>query len=143
LLDPLVFARLVHFAATMSVAGVVFFFAFVALPAFRDAKIEGGGLARVHAQFAAISWIALALTLVSGAAWLIFQAAQIADLPPAQALSEGAAWTILSDTDFGHAWTIRLAFACLLALSLPRQRGPGVRKARPRLTAPRRPRSRR
>ncbi len=134
MLDPLVWARLVHFAATMSVMGAVFFTALVAVPAFRDAKLQGAGVARVHAQLAAIGWIALAVTLLSGAAWLLFQAAQIADLPPIQALREGAAWTILTDTDFGHAWTIRLTLACVLALSLPRLADTGAALAWPRLT---------
>jgi len=41
------------------------------------------------------------------------------DLPLAQALSEGAVSTVLSETDFGEAWTIRLVLAGLVAACLP------------------------
>jgi copper resistance protein D len=119
LLDPLIWARFIHFAATISVTGAILFFALVALPALREAKAAGGMLARTQWQIAAIAWIGLGMALVSGAAWLLLQAAQIADLPPVQAWSEGAAWTILSETDFGHVWTLRLALVGLLAVILP------------------------
>jgi putative copper resistance protein D len=69
-------------------------------------------------RLAAISWIGLAVTIISGAAWLFLQAAQMADVPLAEALSEGTAWTVLSETDFGQAWTLRLVIASLLAASL-------------------------
>jgi len=118
-LDPLIWTRAIHFAATMAVTGTIFFLGLVAEPAFREAKIAGSMLDGMRRRLSAISWIGLAVAVISGAAWLILQAAQMADLPLAQTLSEGAAWTVLSETDFGQAWTVRLVIAGLLAASLP------------------------
>lgn len=117
--DPLIWARLVHFAATMTVTGAIFFLGFVCEPAFREVKPGAGMLAGMRRRLAAISWIGLALALASGVAWLLLLSAQMVDLPLAQAWSEGAPATILSETDFGQAWTIRLVIAGLLAASMP------------------------
>jgi putative copper resistance protein D len=119
LLDPLIWTRAVHFTATIAVTGAIFFLGFVAEPAFREAKAADGMLCGLRRRLAAISWIGLAVTIVSGAAWLVLQAAQMADLPVTEALSEGTALTVLSETDFGQAWTVRLIIAGLLAASLP------------------------
>jgi copper resistance protein D len=119
LFDPLIWARLIHFTATIAVTGAVFFLALVAEPAFREAKVAGTILAGTRRRLAAISWIGLAVAILSGAAWLGLLAARMADLPYAEALSEGTVWTVLSDTDFGTAWTVRLVIAGLLAASLP------------------------
>jgi len=118
-LDPLIWTRAIHFAATIAATGAIFFLAFVAEPAFRKADAAGGMLAGMRAQLAAFSWIALVAAIVSGAAWLLLLAAQVADLPVAQATMEGMPWTVLTDTDFGKAWTVRLIIAGLLAASLP------------------------
>jgi putative copper resistance protein D len=119
LLDPLIWTRAIHFAATIAATGAIFFLAFVAEPAFRNAEAAGGLLGRMRAQLAAYSWIALVAAIVSGAAWLLLLSAQVADLPVAQAAMEGMPWTVLTDTDFGKAWTVRLVIAGLLAASLP------------------------
>src|SRR5215472_12359831 len=119
LLDPLIWTRAIHFAATIAATGAIFFLAFVAEPAFRKADAAGGMLAGMRAQLAAFSWIALVAAIVSGAAWLLLLSAQVADLPVAQAAIEGMPWTVLTDTDFGKAWTVRLIIAGLLAASLP------------------------
>jgi putative copper resistance protein D len=117
--DPLIWVRFTHFAATISVTGAVFFLGLVAEPAFREGKTAGGLLGRARRQFAAISWVGLAAAVISGAAWLVVLAAQIADLPFAEALLAGTPWTILTETDFGQAWTVRCLIAALLAASLP------------------------
>jgi putative copper resistance protein D len=68
--EPLVWVRAVHFAATISVAGVVLFVVLLAEPAFRKADDRGEVSARVRSALSAIEWISLALVVVSGAAWL-------------------------------------------------------------------------
>jgi copper resistance protein D len=119
LFDPLIWTRLIHFTATIAVTGAIFFLALVAEPAFREAKAANSMLAELRRRLAAISWIGLAVAILSGAAWLGLLAARMADLPYAEALSEGTVWTVLSDTDFGTAWTVRLVIAGLLTASLP------------------------
>jgi putative copper resistance protein D len=119
LLDPLIWTRAIHFAATIAAAGAIFFLGFVAEPAFRKAQAAGGMLAGLRAQLAAFNWVALVTAILSGAAWLLLQSARMADLPVAEAALAGMPWTVLAETDFGTAWTVRLLIAGLLAASLP------------------------
>ncbi len=116
--DPLLYARAIHFAATMLVAGLVLFVVFVAAPAWR-----GGGnsalAVNVRRRLAIIAWIGLALALISGAAWLVLTAAAMSDLPAAQVFSDGVLWTVLSQTTFGRDWLARFVVACALAATLP------------------------
>jgi putative copper resistance protein D len=117
--DPFIWVRAIHFAATILVSGVVLFSAFVAEPAFR--KADGGGqiAPRVRAQLAWLAWTGLIVGLVSGAAWLLCVAAQMADLPLQGTFADRRLiWTVLSQTDFGRTWIIRLALAGLIAISL-------------------------
>jgi copper resistance protein D len=115
LLDQLVFMRAVHFAATISAAGVVFFFAFVCEPAFRVVDENGPKPAVVRSQLARITRISLALVVASGAGWLILQAAQMSELSLMAVFSQGIIWSVLSDTEFGNDWTVRFVLTVLFA----------------------------
>jgi copper resistance protein D len=119
LADPLLYARAIHFAATMLVAGVVLFTVFVAAPAWRGAGSNGAVAIKVQARLAAIAWIGLALAAISGAAWLVLTAAAMSEQPAAQTFSDGVLWTVLSQTTFGRAWLVRLVLAGALAATLP------------------------
>jgi putative copper resistance protein D len=118
LADPLLYARAVHFAATMLVAGLVLFVVFVAEPAWRGSG-DGAVAGNVRRRLAVIAWIGFALALISGAAWLVLTAAVMGDQPAAQIFGDGVLWTVLSQTTFGRAWFIRLVLACALAAALP------------------------
>ena len=118
LADPLFYARAIHFAATMLVAGVVLFAIFVAAPAWRGGG-DSAAASNVRARLAVIAWIGLALALISGAAWLILTAAAMSDQRAAQIFSDGVLWTVLSQTTFGRDWLIRFVLACALAATLP------------------------
>ena len=116
--EPLVWVRAIHFGATMMVMGGVFFHAFIAEPAFR--AVDGTRLAaRVRTRLAILAWIVLAVTVLSGAAWLVLQAEQMSELPFGQVFQQGAVWTVVSETDFGYAWMVRLVLAGFLAAMLP------------------------
>ena len=117
--DPLIYARAIHFAATMLVAGVVLFAVFVAAPAWRGAASNGGVAVDVRTRLAVIAWLSLALAAISGAAWLVLTAAGMSGLPAAQVFGDGVLWTVLSQTTFGRAWLIRFVLACALAATLP------------------------
>jgi len=127
LADPLFYARAIHFAATMLVAGVVLFAIFVAAPAWRGGG-DSAAASDVRARLAVIAWIGLALALISGAAWLVLTAAAMSDQRAAQIFSDGVLWTVLSQTTFGRAWLIRLVLACALAATLPALLSPRDRK---------------
>lgn len=119
LADPLLYARTIHFAATMLVAGVVLFAVCVAAPAWRGAASNGAVAIKVQARLAVIAWISLALAAFSGAAWLVLTAAAMSDLSAPQVFGDGVLWTVLSQTVFGRDWLIRLVLACALAATLP------------------------
>ena len=113
--DPLIFVRAVHFAATLSVAGVALFNIFTAQPALRPPA--GAALRAVIGQrLAWIGSIGLLLTLLSGAAWFVLVAESISDQPLASVLSDGSVLqSVLLDTDFGRDWLFRLLLIAILA----------------------------
>lgn len=116
--DPLIWVRAVHFAATILVAGTIFFRGFVAEPAFGFASNNSLLASIVRSQLAWIVWIGLGLLIVSGAAWLVLISEQMVDLPLGAVLSQGTIWTVLGNTDFGHDWVVRVILAVLLAGTL-------------------------
>ena len=128
LADPRLYARAIHFAATMLAAGVVLFAVFVATPAWRGAAANSGVAINVRRWLAAFAWISLALAMISGAVWLVLTAAAMSDLPTAQVFGDGVLWTVLSQTTFGRDWLIRLVLACALAATLPVLLSPRDRK---------------
>jgi copper resistance protein D len=119
LADPLIYARAIHFAATMLLAGVVLFAVFIAAPAWRGAAGNGAVAIKVRTRLAVMAWIGLALAAIAGAAWLILTAAGMSGLPAAQVFGDGVLWTVLSQTTFGRAWLARFVLGCALAATLP------------------------
>jgi putative copper resistance protein D len=115
--EPLVIARAFHFASTLLLTGTIMFRYFVAAPAFR-AKGDGALEAGLRIRLVRIVWAALAVALLSGAAWLLFVAAEIGGLSVADAVSEGLTGIVLTQTAFGDAWMLRLEMALLLAVLL-------------------------
>ena len=103
----LIAARAVHFAATISLAGV---FAFLCLVA--DAPSP-----RLSRRLAILAWTSLALALASGAVWLLLVAAEMSGEPVAE-LGGGVIATVLRQTRFGQVWMLRLALAAALAVLL-------------------------
>ena len=79
--NPLFYVRALHFAATLSVAGVVFFIVGISEPALRVARDYAGGAFAVRNRLAWIAWISLAVTLLSGVPWLVLTAESMSGLP--------------------------------------------------------------
>ena len=111
--DPLFYVRALHFAATLSVAGVVFFIVGISEPALRDATDDMRAAFVVRSRLAWMAWISLVLALLSGVPWLALTAESMSG-EPLGALSHGVLWTVLSQTDFGNDWLLRFVVACLL-----------------------------
>jgi putative copper resistance protein D len=116
--DPLVWIRAVHLAANISLTGALFFLAFIAEPSFR--KIENGREIStvVQSWLSWIGWSSLALVVLSGAAWLVFKAAQMGDVPWKAVFSEDLVPEVLSGTGFGQDWVVRSVLAALPAAGL-------------------------
>jgi putative copper resistance protein D len=113
----MIYARAIHFAATLMAAGVVFFIVFVAAPAFRAAPDDKRARAALWPKLAFIAWFSLVLAIGSGAVWLVLTAASMSGEAPADVFFGGVLWTVLAQTHFGLAWTARFIFACILAAS--------------------------
>ncbi len=115
--DPIFAVRAVHFAATAMTVGVMAFLVLVAGPAFRAA---GADLAASEYRRRAvrIAAIGLAAAVVSGAAWVMLEAAKMSGRPLRDAIAEGVLRTVLTRTTFGLASDIRLVLAVLLGVSL-------------------------
>jgi putative copper resistance protein D len=109
----LILLRWVHFAATATTTGTVAFLLLIAEPA----SLSGGGAA-AWPDFARrarlLTGAALLLTICSGAAWLVWVAADITGASLLDVCRDGDLWTVLTQTRFGLVATARLALALLL-----------------------------
>jgi putative copper export protein/mono/diheme cytochrome c family protein len=116
LIEPLVAARAVHFAAMMMLEGAIVFRFLIADPILGAA---GGEEQRVLRRLLAWTvWLGLLVGVVSGAAWLILLAGRIRGLAPAATVSQGVAWIVLTQTRFGETWQVRSVLAGLLTASM-------------------------
>jgi len=113
--DTLILARAVHFAATLLACGTVAFTVLVAEPA--GTKSQARSFRR---QLATLIWLALAVAILSGAAWLVLLASDILGASLVDICLHGGAWPVLFDTRFGLVWCVRFALALLLGLLMLR-----------------------
>jgi putative copper resistance protein D len=114
--DPVVWVRFLHFAATVSLSGLVIFHAVVGA-----AALSAGDAATVRpiaGRLARLAWGSLVLAVLTGVAALMVQAASMGERPLSALWSDDLVATVLLDTDFGHVWLVRLALAALLAVAL-------------------------
>lgn len=109
--------RALHIAATVLIGGA---FAFDVL-ILRRARLR----ARDPAVAGAVDrWLArqrawgLVIALLSWAGWLAAIAVNMSGLPVSQALAPEVIGTVLAQTAFGHAWSIRLALMLVLGALL-------------------------
>jgi putative copper resistance protein D len=104
LFEPLILARGIHMAASVLAAGTVAFMALVIdVPAIRR-------------QLIVLVWIALAVTILSGAAWLVWLSADIYGAPIIAVCLHGGVWSVLTETRFGLVWTGRFGLAVVLGV---------------------------
>lgn len=113
----LIAARVVHFAAAVSLTGVFAFDCLVAAPALRAAGAEPAA-AGLRRHFRRLAWASLALALISGAAWLVAVAADMSGKSLGLVLSQGIAGVVLTETQFGQDWLFRFVGAVLLGALL-------------------------
>jgi putative copper resistance protein D len=121
LINPLVIVRDFHLASTVIVAGIIFFDLFIAAPLWRAIPQSGAAQARFQSSTGKILWISMAVSIASALAWLCLLAMRIGRKDLSDVISDGTVWLVLSQTQFGFAWQIRLLLAGLLtACLLPR-----------------------
>jgi putative copper resistance protein D len=96
--------------------GVVLFRFQIAEPAFRQAAASILATKTNYLrELSWIFWISLPLAVFSGAMWLVLVAANISNEPILVAVSDGTLWTVLTQTQIGIVWIVRLILAALLA----------------------------
>jgi putative copper resistance protein D len=106
-------ARAAHFAATLLIEGCVLFHFFVAPSGAKD------DFRHFLNRTMAVAWI---VAVISGIAWWLLLAAQIDGSSITEALADGTAWTLLTQTQFGTAWMLRTLGFVLLSISLFKSR---------------------
>lgn len=112
---PLVATRTVHFAATAMTAGNILFQAAVVGPASRE---QAGDVLAARTRALRISWGSLAIAVISGAIWLMLQAASMSGMPLDEALSPDVLFTVITETQFGQVTAVRSGIAVCLAICL-------------------------
>ena len=113
----LVCTRALHFVAVLMMFGGLVLALVVVGPATQAA--EPAALAvreRVGKFLRATGWWGLGLSLLSGAAWLLLEAALMSGHPIDEALSSGALQLILARTAFGRVWAWRFGLAIALGV---------------------------
>ena len=125
IIDPLILTRGVHFAATMLAGGTVTFMT-VVVPAGLDAAPEYAPLRR---RLTWLTWGALALCILSGAAWLALVASDILGASLSEVCLHGGLWSVAGDTRFGEIAGARLVLALALGLHLRGRRARWLRLA--------------
>src|SRR6476646_11855000 len=111
----LIVVRAIHFVGTAITAGVLIFRAVVAEPALHSA---GDVRVVVMAQIVRAAWLGLAITVASGAVWVLLQAAAMSGLSLREAVTADILSTVLTETQFGTVSECRFALAIVLAACL-------------------------
>src|SRR5215813_2897991 len=102
---PLIAARIIHFASTVMIAGTVLFLVLVVAPGVGTLGDRiGAAFASLRQRLLVITWASLAISIVSGVAWLLFLVTKITGSSLTQAIFDGSTSTVLSRTQFGHDW---------------------------------------
>jgi putative copper resistance protein D len=119
LINPLAAVRDIHFISSLMVAGIVFFDLFIASPVLRMGNLR---LPATKSCFSdrtiKLLWIGLALSIVSALAWLCLLSARITGKPFDEVVADDTIWVVLSRTQFGFAWQLRLLLGLALAVCL-------------------------
>jgi putative copper export protein/mono/diheme cytochrome c family protein len=122
----LVFSRALHFAAVLALFGGLVLALAVVRPATRTSQPDTMEVnERIRGFLRAAGWWGLGVSLLSGAAWLLVEAALVGRQSIAEGASGGALWLVLTKTAFGRVWIWRLGLATALgALMFARATAP-------------------
>lgn len=118
---PLIAVRAIHFAASAVTTGTLVFLTVVARPA---SPADEAVAKLLRMQGLRVAWIGLVAALLSGAIWLLLQAASMSGLRLSEAMTSEVLLTVLSQTQFGQVSEIRFALAIILVVCLAYDRFP-------------------
>ncbi len=110
-----VFSRFIHYSALTLLVGVLAFLLLVARAAFRrtDDHLRSE-LDRFDQRMLRVARWSMLIGLLSGLLWLWVQAATVTGLPLSQVLRPDAVGAVLTRTQFGQVWQLRLGLIALL-----------------------------
>jgi len=115
----LIGVRFVHLGALTLLIGVFAFLLLVARPAFRRADASRTpDFERFDRLLLALAEGSLLIAFASALAWLGLQAATASGRPLGEALTIETIGSVLTGTNFGRVWEVRLALIALLAFFL-------------------------
>jgi putative copper resistance protein D len=118
-------ARALHFAATISLAGV-FLAEWLLVPGSGCDGFKMPVLPALSGRLTMLAWASLVVFILSGAAWLVAVAAEMGGEPLSRAVSQRTWLVVLNATRFGEDWLLRLAAAGLVAVCLLLRRRHGM-----------------
>jgi putative copper resistance protein D len=111
----LALTRFVHLGSITLLIGVFAFLVLVARPAFQKAEDpEGEEFARFDRMLLGLVAWDLLVAIASAVLWLAVQAASMSGRAFWQALAPGIVWSVLTRTQFGRVWQLRLVCFVLL-----------------------------
>jgi putative copper resistance protein D len=107
--------RSAQLGASLVLAGAFIFLLAVARPAFQVAKGEGpSAFEGFDACVLQLAWWGLLALFITGLLGLWVQLATVTGLPWWQALTPDSLWSLLSGTQYGRVWNVRLSLVTLL-----------------------------
>ena len=115
----MVATRAVHFTATAITVGNIIFRNVIALPVLR-LEVTTATPFRKQALLVSllISWLALAVSVISGVVWLVLQAMSMSGMPFRETLTTDVFSTVVNQTQFGNVMVVRAVLAVCLAACL-------------------------
>ena len=127
LIDPLIIVRDFHLTTTIILAGVAFFDLFIVRPLCRPQRRPAAALASFESSSRRLLWICVTLSLASALLWLCLLSIRIGGKGFSDTITDGTAWLVLSQTQFGFVWQMRLLFGGSFVACLSVRRSPGGR----------------
>src|SRR5262245_17071170 len=107
--------RSAHLGASLFLAGLFTFLLLVARPAFQPKNGEGhSAFEPFDASVLCIAWWSLLVLLLTGVLALWMQLATVTGRPLWQALIPEALWNMLTGTQYGRVWIMRVSLMTLL-----------------------------
>ena len=112
----LIAIRVVHLGASLFLVGLFTFLLLIMRPALHTEKAEGqSALGQFDARLLGMAGWSLVVLLLSGLLRLWVQLATVTGRPLFQTLRPDALWSVLTSTQYGRVWIIRMALMTLLA----------------------------
>jgi len=107
--------RSIHLGASLFLAGLFTFLLVVARPAFQVGKVEDpSGFRTFEAHVLRLAVWSLLVLLLTGFLGLWVQLATVTGRSLEQALTPDALWSLLTSTQYGRIWVMRIALMTLL-----------------------------